>query len=320
MPIKKCYTPMPVCSIIIPVYGDGRRLRELLQRIDAAFLTLPAWEVQVIAIDDCGPGDAWDEVTRLARDRRDTFGIQLMRNFGQHNAIMCGFHHATGEILITIDDDLQHEPESIPALIEMLERSNADLVYGVYDTKQHAVGRNLGSWLVNRFYQLVFRMPVTVTSFRAVRRDLVRAILRYDLNFTYIDGLLAWNTQRIEMVTVPHHPRADGRSGYTFGKLATLAMNVITNFSLIPLQLVSALGLLVASVGLCFGTWYLVIALLSQIRVPGYASLIVAVLILGGVQLLSLGIIGEYLGRLHLNVNRKPQFTIRTSTSVGCPE
>jgi len=242
-----------------------------------------------------------------------------MRNFGQHNATMCGFRHATGELVVTIDEDLQQDPKSIPALIDSLRHSNADLVYGVYEAKKHDGGRNVGSWLVNRFYRVVFRMPVTVTSFRAIRRELVDAILRYDLNFTYIDGLLAWNTRRIEMVTVPHHVRVDGKSGYTISKLLALAMNVFTNFSLLPLQLVSFAGFAAALVGFTLGSWYLIAAAFSLISVPGYASTIVAVLVLGGFQLLSLGIIGEYLGRLHLNVNRKPQYTVRKTIGLSRP-
>jgi undecaprenyl-phosphate 4-deoxy-4-formamido-L-arabinose transferase len=271
---------------------------------------------QIVAVDDCGPGNGWSQICKLAETRPRVIGIQLMRNFGQHNALMCGFQHASGDVIVTIDDDLQHEPESVLQLLNHLESTSADLVYGVYDEKKHAGGRNLGSWLVNRFYRLVFRMPVTVTSFRAISKQLVAAILRYDLNFTYIDGLLAWNTQRIEMVTVPHHTRVDGKSGYTIAKLVTLAMNVFTNFSLLPLQLVSFLGIAAALLGMTLGIWYLVAALFAKIQVPGYASIIVAVLVLGGLQLLSLGIIGEYLGRLHLNVNRKPQYTVRSVTSL----
>jgi len=304
----------PECSIVVPVYGDARHLSELVTRVDAAFDKIERPLPEIIIVDDIGPGDAWNEISRLSDRRIKVVAVQLMRNFGQHNAIMCGFRHATGDVVITMDDDLQHEPESIPTLIEHLLTTNADLVYGVYDAKKHAGGRNVGSWLVNRFYRVVFRMPVTVTSFRAIRRELVDAILRYDLNFTYIDGLLAWNTQRIEMVTVPHHARVDGRSGYTLSKLLALAMNVFTNFSLLPLQLVSFMGLLAAAGGLALGFYYLLAALLAQIDVPGYASTITAVLVLGGMQLLSLGIIGEYLGRLHLNVNRKPQYTVRQTT------
>jgi glycosyltransferase involved in cell wall biosynthesis len=301
----------PTSTIIVPVYGNARCLPELLKRVDSAFASAELPLAQFVIVDDIGPVDAWATISALSLGRSNVIAIQLMKNFGQHNAIMCGFQHASGDVIITIDDDLQHDPESIPRLIDHLLATSADLVYGVYDTKKHAGGRNVGSWLVNRFYRFVFKMPVTVTSFRVLRRELMKAVLRYDLNFTYIDGLLAWNTQRIEMVTVPHHERPDGRSGYTFGKLATLAMNVFTNFSLIPLQLVSIVGFFAAAGGIGLGAWYMSSALLSQIAVPGYASTIVAVLVLGGLQLLSLGIIGEYIGRLHLNVNRKPQYTIR---------
>jgi glycosyltransferase involved in cell wall biosynthesis len=307
------------CSVIIPVYGDARHLPELIQRIDRAFQRSEGTAPQIIAVDDCGPGDGWSLISEIAGSRPEMIGIRLMRNFGQHNALMCGFQHATGDVVVTIDDDLQHEPESVVRLIDELQTSGADLVYGVYDEKKHAGGRNIGSWVVNRFYRLVFRMPITVTSFRAVRKELASAILRYDLNFTYIDGLLAWNTQRIRMVTVPHHPRADGKSGYTLAKLIALAMNVFTNFSLLPLQLVSFLGTAAALLGISLGTWYLIAALFAKIQVPGYASIIVAVLVLGGLQLLSLGIIGEYLGRLHLNVNRKPQYTVRSVVSSKLP-
>ena len=304
-------------SVVIPVYGSGGCLAELLRRADAAFQAAGLCAPQFVLVDDNGPGDAWSEIRRLAADRPRTLGIQLMRNFGQHNAIMCGFSHCTGSVVITMDDDLQHPPEYLPALAAALDQQNADLIYGNYDSKQHAAGRNLGSAVVNWFFRLVFRIPVTLTSFRCLRRELVQAVLRYDLNFTFIDGLLAWNTTRIGSVTVPHAPRHDGRSGYTLRKLFVLAMNMFTNFSLLPLQFVSLLGLLAAGGGLCLGFWYLIAAIMNWLVVPGYASIIVAVLVLGGLQLLSLGVIGEYIGRLHLNVNRKPQYVVRCLTDTA---
>jgi glycosyltransferase involved in cell wall biosynthesis len=314
-PMNKNVEPL-YCSVVIPVYGNAAVLDALVSRIDQTFLNHGLRRPQIILIDDCGPGNAWSVISQIAERRPDCQASQLMRNFGQHNALMCGFRYASGNFIVTIDDDLQHEPESIPKLLSCLNDANADLVYGVYEHKKHGGGRNLGSWLVNRFYRLIFGLPVTVTSFRAIRRELLDAVLRYDLNFTYIDGLLAWNTQRIEMVTVPHHARVDGKSGYTFSKLLGLAMNVFTNFSLLPLQVVSILGLLAAAGGIGLGFWFLIAAIFSLIEVPGYASTIVAVLILGGLQLLSLGIMGEYLGRLHMNVNRKPQYTIRQTTKA----
>jgi polyisoprenyl-phosphate glycosyltransferase len=139
----------------------------------------------------------------------------------------------------------------------------------------------------------------------------VDAILTYSLNYTYVDGLLAWNTQRIGQIEVEHCPRTTGRSGYSMKKLVLLAFNLFTNFSLLPLQIVSMTGMLAAFAGFVAGAYLLTLSMFSQIAVPGYASIIVTVLILGGLQLLALGIHGEYLGRLHLNVNRKPQYVVR---------
>jgi undecaprenyl-phosphate 4-deoxy-4-formamido-L-arabinose transferase len=235
-----------------------------------------------------------------------------MRNCGQHNALMCGLRHARAKYVVTMDDDLQHPPEEIPKLLAALEASGNDVVYGVPDARKHGRWRNLGSVLVTAFYRLVFKTKVQPSPFRIMRREVVEAILSYNLNYTFIDGLLAWNTQRIGQITVEHHPRATGRSGYSLSKLLVLAMNLFTNFSLLPLQLVSLAGLLASLGGFAAGAYYLAKYLFAQIAVPGYASTIVAILVLGGLQLLSLGIIGEYLGRMHLNVNRKPQYTVRT--------
>src|SRR5262249_43597251 len=186
-----------------------------------------------------------------------------------------------------------------------------DLVYGVYGDKKHSGWRNAGSALIRAFYRMTFHNRVMVTSFRIIRSELVRSILAYDLNFTYIDGLLAWNTERIGEVAVEHHPRACGRSGYNPFKLMTLAFNLLTNFSLLPLQFVSLVGFITAVGGILAAIYYLAQYMSNRIIVPGYASIMIALLVLGGVQLLALGILGEYLGRLHLNVNRKPQHVVR---------
>ena len=302
-------------SVVIPVYGTAENLPELIQRLDSVADTNGWPTPELILVDDCGAPVSWPKLREITASRTHVHAIQLARNFGQHNAIMCGFQEATGEIVITLDDDLQHEPESIPNLISELAKHDLDVVYGVYDSKKHAIGRNLGSRAINLFFRSIFKTKVTVTSFRAIRGELLQSIRPYNLNFTWIDGLLAWTTNRIGMTTVPHHPRRVGRSSYSLSKLLTLALNVFTNFSLLPLQLVSALGSLFAVIGLGLGTFYLASSLTSLIEVPGYASTIVAILTLGGFQLLSLGIMGEYIGRIHININKKPQFVIREKTS-----
>jgi len=299
-------------SVVIPVYRSSATLRELYARLCAVLDPLGK-PYEIVLVDDASPDDSW-EVLRALHAQAPTrlVALRLMRNYGQHNALMCGFRHARGEIVVTMDDDLQHPPEELSKLLDALETSGSDLVYGVPERKKHAAWRNNGAWLINLFYRTVFKVPVTLTSFRAIRRPLVEAILPYSLNYTFIDGLLAWNTQQISQVSVEHRPRAVGRSGYSLGKLLVLAFNLFTNFSLLPLQLVSVGGLMASVAGLLAGLFYLVCYLLAIVVVPGYASTIIAILVLGGLQLMALGIMGEYLGRLHLNVNRKPQYTVRT--------
>jgi undecaprenyl-phosphate 4-deoxy-4-formamido-L-arabinose transferase len=276
---------------------------------------------EIILIDDGSPDDSWQILTALRADYPDRLHIiQLMRNYGQHNALMCGFRHAKGEYIVTLDDDLQTPPEEIPKLWAAIHAENLDLVYGLYQSKQHQRWRNLGSAVVNAFYRTVFRTPVTVSSYRIMRRRLVKSILAYSLNFTFVDGLLAWNTQRIGQTPVAHQPRTRGSSGYSISKLILLALNLFTNFSLLPLQMISACGLLTASLGLLTAIYYLAQYLQANVAVPGYSSIIIAVLVLGGIQLLALGIMGEYLGRLHLNVNHKPQYTERTISGPQVPD
>lgn len=298
-------------SVVIPVYYAAARLDALIGRL-VPVLEQTGRSYEIVLVDDGSLDDTWKVMCRL----RSTLGarlivVRLMRNYGQHNALMAGFRRSRGKLVVTMDDDLQHPPEEIPILLASIEERDLDLVYGCYDVKKHSAWRNLGSTVVNVFFRLVFRLPVTVSAFRVIRRPLLESIFSYSLNFTYIDGLLAWNTQRIGQVTVEHHERAEGRSGYSLGKLMVLALNLFTNFSLLPLQLVFGCGLLSAAGGLGAALYYFIRYLRSDITVPGYASIIIAVLVLGGVQLLALGIMGEYLGRLHLNVNRKPQYVER---------
>lgn len=303
-------------SVVIPVYNSTATLRQLVERLVATLDGLGR-SYEIVFVDDGSRDDSSELLCQLQHEHPGRIvAIQLMRNFGQHNALMCGFRHTQGRFVVTLDDDLQHPPEELPKLLAAIETGRFDLVYGSADRRQHRAWRNLGSWVVNVVYRTIFRTKVSISPFRIIRRDLLDAMLSYTLNYTFVDGLLAWNTQRIGEVTVEHHPRQTGRTGYSLSKLIVLALNLFTNFSLLPLQLVSLVGLLAAAMGLTTGAYYLVLFLRDGIGVPGYASTIVSILVLGGIQLLSLGIMGEYLGRLHLNVNRKPQYTIRNVSAA----
>lgn len=314
---KKSFNQLaePLLSIVIPVYNSSNTIQELIKRTTEAVSRFTT-AYEIILIEDGSRDDSWETIqSQLPIYSPNLIAIQLMRNYGQHNALMCGIEAAKGSYIVTIDDDLQNPPEEIHRLLKHIQEQKLDLVYGYPNERKHATWRNFGSSIVWNFYKTVFKNNVTPTPFRIMRHKLAKSILFYNLNFTYIDGLLAWCTSRIGEVEVDHHARKQGKSGYSLGKLLALALNLYTNFSLIPLQLVSGLGFLTAASGFLVGTYYLFQHLFSSISVPGYASTIIAILVIGGVQLLALGVIGEYLGRLHLNVNRKPQFIIRHWTS-----
>ena len=304
-------------SIVVPVYNSAGTLGSLLERLTQTIEALTT-RYEIILVDDGSRDDSWAVIQSLRVNYGDHLvAVQLMRNYGQHNTLMCGLGLARGEYVVTMDDDLQNPPEEIPKLLSHIKQHSLDLVYGCPSNRNHAAWRNLGSTIVWHFYRTVFRNPVTPTPFRIMRHQLAQSVMFYDLNFTYLDGLLAWCTSRIAGVEVEHHARAQGNSGYSLGKLLGLALNLYTNFSLIPLQIVSGLGVVTATSGFLVGAYYLFQFFASNIVVPGFASTIIAILILGGAQLLALGVIGEYLGRLHLNVNRKPQYVIRRFDSSG---
>jgi undecaprenyl-phosphate 4-deoxy-4-formamido-L-arabinose transferase len=267
-------------------------------------------DYEIIFVDDGSTDDSWTIMSTLASQYPEITAVRLSRNFGQHNALMCGFGHANGNLVITIDDDLQIPPEEIPKLIAEQACGDLDLVYGVYHRKHHTRFRNLGSGIIQWFYRRTFGIDVKPTSFRLIRREIVDQILSYEKAFTFIDGLLAWYTTRVGSVEVEHLDREHGRTGYSLRRLLVLAMNMVTNFSLAPLQAATLIGIAFSAVALVTGCYFTLKKLVFDIPVTGFTALIVAVTALAGVQLLTIGVLGEYIGRIHINVNRKPQYAI----------
>lgn len=296
-------------SVVIPVYNSEKTIIELHKRIKQTFDEIKA-DFEIVFIDDNSKDNSWQVLTELAENNKNIQAIQLMRNFGQHNALMCGFHYARGNFIITMDDDLQNPPEEIHKLIAKLDEG-FDLVYGTYLEKKHSRLRNLGSLFVQMLYKKTFGLKNTISPFRIISGQVIEKILSYDSNFVFLDGLLAWNTSRINTVYVQHQNRKDGKSGYTLRKLISLSVNMAANFSIIPLQLASLIGFLFSIIGFLMAVIFFIKKLVFDIPVTGYTSLIVAITIFAGIQLMTLGLIGEYIGRIHINVNKKPQFAIR---------
>ena len=296
-------------SVVIPVYRAEKTLVELVSRLKKVLNEFTP-EYEIIMVEDCGGDGSWTIMQKLHEEDHRIKIIQLMNNFGQHNAIMCGLHYAQGEYVITMDDDLQNPPEEIPKLISRIGEGY-DIVYGEYISKRHNIFRNFGSLMIQFVYKKVFKLSHNPTAFRILKREIIQSILRYDKNYVFLDGLLAWCTKNIGYTPVVHEKRSEGRSGYSFKKLITLSLNMVTNFSIFPLQLATVLGLLFAALGFLMGLFFLYRKIFYGVPVEGYTSLIIAITVFSGIQLLTLGLIGEYLGRIHLNINAKPQYVIR---------
>lgn len=293
-------------SIVIPVYNGARTVRELVAALAA--LAIPGGH-EIVLVNDGSPDDSPAICRDLVRESAVAVTlVNLSRNFGEHNAVLAGLRHARGEWIITMDDDLQNPPQEVVRLLDHAQRSGMQVIYTDYEKKEHAGWRNLGSRFTNRVADLLLDKPkgLYLSSFRCISAFVAREIARYSGPFPYVDGLILQSTQSIGRLEVRHLPRAWGRSNYTMRRLVRLWLNMFVNFSVMPLRLSTLTGLTLSLLGALATVSVLLEAMLTHTP-PGWGSLMAAVLLLSGVQLLILGIVGEYLGRLYLTVNGKPQ-------------
>jgi len=302
--------PSCALSIVIPVYNASRSIAELI----AALETLPIEGGHEIILVNDGSLDNSLEVCigLIAKARVPITLVNLARNYGEHNAVMAGLRHATGAHVITMDDDLQNPPEEVQRLLAFAQETGKEVVYTYYDDKQHSFWRNLASRFTNRVADFVLDKPggLYLSSFRCISAFVVREIIRYEGPFPYVDGLILQVTSDIDRLLVRHLPRAIGHSNYTIRRLLRLWMNMFVNFSVMPLRISTITGFVLSAGGAIGGAAAVFEALFSE-PPPGWASLFAAVLVLSGVQLMILGIIGEYLGRVYLTANGKPQSVVK---------
>ncbi len=303
-------------SIVVPVYRSAAILPLLVQQVQEAMAAegLPH-AFELILVHDAGPDDSWGVIQSLAAGHAFIRGINLRKNVGQHNATIAGLHHARGRIVAIMDDDLQHPPGALGDMIRALDQGH-DVCYTRYLNRQHAWWRQAGSRFNDLVATLLLGKPkgLYLSSFKAMRREIVGEIIKYDGPYTYLDGLILDVTQSIVSVDVAHRPRQDGESNYTPRRLVSLWVKMATSFSILPLRLATYVGFLLAGLSLVLLVFVVVAKLLNPGYPPGWASLIAAVLFIGGVQTLCIGMIGEYLGRTYLKLNGRPQFVIGGTT------
>ncbi len=307
----------PSLSLVIPVYGSEPVLPELVRRLQAMFdqQARPSDDYELILVCDCSPDRSWAVIRSLAQQYPWVRGILLRMNAGQHNALMAGFSQARGRVIVTMDDDLQHAPEDIPLLLAELAQGR-DVVYARFKSRKHAGWKVAGSRLNDLVASYLMKKPkgLYLSPFRAMTADIRDDILRYQGPYVYVDGLILSVTRNIGTVDVDHHERYAGDSGYSLRKSISLWLKMATNFSILPLRITSFVGLCFAGLGFVLAL-VLIIQKLTLDRMPiGWSSLIVTVLIVGGVQLLALGMLGEYLGRVLLILNSRPQYVVGETT------
>jgi glycosyltransferase involved in cell wall biosynthesis len=302
-------------SIVIPVYNSQECLEALAMEIDRVLVDTE-WSYEILLVNDCSMDGSWNVIENICRSRSNVIGVDLRRNFGQDNAILTGMRLAHGKYLAVMDDDLQHHPRDLPAMLSKLNEG-ADIVFADFRSKRQRLWKNLGSWWNGKVAEWVIGKPphLYLSPYKVLRREVAELICCYHGPDPYVDGLLLQVTSRLAQISVEHHSRYAGRSNYTLAKSMRVWSRLAVSFSVRPLRLVSWFGLGFSALGILLAA----VVVAYRIAFPeefstvgaGWASLMAAMLVLGGIQMLFLGIIGEYAGRTYLRVNDKPQTAVR---------
>lgn len=310
--IEKAKTGNIKASIVIPVYNGEQSIGRLVEKLIEALSGL--YNLEIVLVNDNSPDNS-EAVCEGLFKKYPAFirFYSLAKNVGEHNAVMAGLNQASGDYMVIMDDDFQNPISEVVKLLNHATQNDCDVTYTYYKRKKHSFFRNLGSRINDKVANVMLKKPkdLYLSSFKVLNRFIVDEIVKYELPYPYIDGLILRTTDKIAKIEVEHHKREAGRSGYTPTKLFRLWLNMFTSFSILPLRVSVIIGMLIALLGAIFGV-SIIIEKLSNPDIPvGYASTIVVVLIFAGIQLASLGVIGEYVGRIFLSLNKKPQYTIR---------
>jgi glycosyltransferase involved in cell wall biosynthesis len=299
-------------SIIIPVYNSERSIGPLVARLVDELGSRFATEI--ILVNDQSADQSDKACIALFEQYQGVVKYySLAKNVGEHNAVMAGLNQMSGDYAVIMDDDFQNPVSEVLKLVSYAIDNEFDVVYTWYEKKEHSWWRNLGSQFNNKIANVMLNKPrdLYLSSFKLLNRYIVNEIIQYDLPFPYIDGLILRTTSNIGKIQVIHHQREDGRSNYTLKKLIRLWMNMFTNFSILPLRVAILMGFLFALIGIILGIWTVVEKINNPYLPLGYASIIVAISVFSGTQLIAIGMLGEYLGRIFLSQNKKPQYSIR---------
>lgn len=304
-------------SFVIPCYRSEQTLPLVIGEIREKMKTMEQYQYDIFLVNDCSPDNTFQVIRKLCEEDQRIRGIDFARNFGQHAALMAGLRHSDGDYVVCLDDDGQTPADEVDRLIDKLEEGY-DAVYARYDHKQHSTFRNLGSKVNERMTRTMLGKPAElyISSYFAVKRFVVEDMIRYENSYPYVIGLVLRATGKIANVPVNHRERNVGTSGYTVKKLFALWFNGFTAFSVKPLRIATAIGGTSAVIGFLYGIYTIVKRLLRPDVPMGFSSTMAAIVFFGGMMMLMLGLIGEYIGRIYISLNNSPQYVIREGINL----
>lgn len=299
-------------SFVIPCYRSSQTIGGVVEEIDTAMKGLAGYKYEIVLINDASPDDTFEVIRTLCTGRRDICGVNLAKNFGQHAALMAGFRHAQGDLVVCLDDDGQTPAGEVGKLLDKLEEGY-DVVYAKYAHKQHSLFRNFGSRINDRMTRIMLGKPkeLYISSYFVMKKFVAEELIRYENPFPYVIGLVLRTTKKIANVEVTHREREIGTSGYTLGKLLGLWFNGFTAFSIKPLRIATVIGVASACGGFLYGIYTIVKKFVNPAVPVGFSAMMAALVFFCGLILMMLGMIGEYIGRIYISMNNSPQYVIR---------
>ncbi|MBE6353839.1 glycosyltransferase family 2 protein [Treponema sp.] len=303
---------MKELSIVIPVYNSHECVFELSRQIADA---LKGIDYEQIMVNDCSRDTSWDEILKVSKENKNIIGINLRKNGGQDSAILTGLNYACGKYIVIMDDDLQHSPYDIPKLYKEIKKG-FDVVYADFTTLKQKAWKNIGSWFNGKISEIALGKPkeVYLSPFKILDGKVVKEMCKFNNLFPYIDGLIFQVTKNITQIPIEHHKREMGASNYNLIKSIKVFMRMLFGFSTMPLTIATFTGTLAAFMGLGLAIFYAIRWFMGKEGLTGWTTIVILILVLGGGILLSLGIIGKYLGQVYLTVNNVPKFIIKETT------
>lgn len=304
-------------SVVIPCYRSENTIKGVVDELVATIKLRKYNDYEIILVNDSSPDNVWSVIKQLCEADSHIRGICLAKNFGQHSALMAGYHYCTGDYVISMDDDGQSAANELYKLVDELEKGY-DVVYADYPVKKENFVRILGSSFNSKMNEVMINKPkeIVPNSYYIARLFIIQEMLKYENAYPYIDGLIFRATKNIGRVSITHRERESGRSGYTFGKLFSLWMNGFTAFSVKPLRMATFAGCACAILGFLYGIIIVIQRIFDNSPITGWSSMMAALLFIGGVIMIMLGLIGEYIGRIYICINNSPQYVIRETVNT----